>query len=362
MIPKRAIDEFLNRDLDDFYWLKSVPEEEIDEALADLDPPFVFHSKPFLHQKICFLIGQHVPEFLNFIDLGCGKTKLTLDLITYLLARGDITKVLVLVPNVMKIDDWVNEEIPKHSPLLKAVALIGTKLEKLELLRSDVHVYVINYDGFVSLVTSLEHVAGRKSRKRLINVVELRKYAKFFDALGLDETTFVKNHRTLIFKACKYIAPACKLRLGLTGVPFGRDLMDLWAQFYIIDQGTTLGRTLGIFRESFFDSKPGYWGGWEYKIKKNLKPKLFETIKSRSIRFSKNECQDLPPTVPIIRTATFPIVGDNLDYYQDAIDDIIQAKGDYTQLKSSFTNMRMITSGYVKLRADDDRSVYIDFK
>ena len=221
MISQRAKKEFLNRALETFDWIKDVNIQTLDKELNCLLPPSHFHTPPYKYQKACFLLGVSLPHFLYLLDLGLGKTKIVLDILKYRIGNGDCNKVLVLVPNKANIDGWLTE-IEKHRPDLKAVGLFGHRNERRKLILSDVDLYIINYAGIVALTTELGQVGGRTNRKRLINVHDLKELQEKFDAIVFDESSFLKNSRTLTYKICNILSNGCSVRYALTGTPFGR--------------------------------------------------------------------------------------------------------------------------------------------
>src|SRR5208282_3367617 len=98
MIAPSAIQAFLNREIDNHDWLKALLEKDIDAKLRQFSP--TFFTKPFLHQKVCFLLGIEYPKFTFHADMGVGKTMISLNIIKYLKETRRIKKALVLVPNV----------------------------------------------------------------------------------------------------------------------------------------------------------------------------------------------------------------------------------------------------------------------
>ena len=49
------------------------------------------------------------------------------------------------------------------------------------------------------------------------------------------------------------VRPKIKRIVGLTGTPSSNGLMDLWAEYRLLDMGERLGKFIGRFRESYFD-------------------------------------------------------------------------------------------------------------
>ena len=137
----------------------------------------------------------------------------------------------------------------------------------------------------------------------------------------------------------------------------------LWAQYFLIDDGATLGETLGLFRAAFFTEKDNFWGGpysKEYTFKDKLRPKLSALIQNRSITYSSDECIDLPKVIPVREVVAFPEEAEV--YYKKIVEQVIEAKGNLRAIKSAFLRMRQISSGFIGMRDEEDGSrVEIEF-
>ena len=349
MIKKAAIDEYKRSKQEDHDWIKKLSEEDLDEILAtEFDPIPQFHTRPFKHQKACFILGYFTPEFLFFLDLGTGKTKLVLDLLSYKKQCGEEFEALVCVPNIGNIGGW-EDEIWEHAPKLIHVPVMGTREQKEEILQGYADIFIINYPSLVSTVTKKVDVEehGRGSFKKLkIEKKLLRPLKKKFKVIIFDESTVIKNIHSLAYKACNQLARECDTVYSLTGYPFGRDPIDLWAQFNVVDKGETLGRTLGFFREVFMENVANYWTDYKYELKSPEKKKrLHHRLKNRSIYYNEKECGSLPKKVYIKKRVKFPT--DSHIYYAEILEQMRQYAGDMKKVKGCFVRMRQITSGYI---------------
>jgi SNF2 family DNA or RNA helicase len=73
-----------------------------------------------------------------------------------------------------------------------------------------------------------------------------------YDMVVLDELSSFKNHKSKRFKALMKVRPKVKRIVGLTGTPSSNGLMDLWAEFKVLDQGQRLGRFITQYRLAYF--------------------------------------------------------------------------------------------------------------
>ena len=354
MISKSAQRAFLGRKLNSFDWVKDCSEDELDKALDNLNPKPFFYTPPYKLQKACFLIGLECPEFLYFLDLGLGKTKLMLDLIRYRKLCGEKPRAIALVPNLANIEGWVME-VEQHAPDLFVTPLVGDSNERFEQLDEKGDLFIINYQGMNALVTDIVRGKDDDKGKWKINKKRLLDLSSEFNSIIFDESTEFKNHLALTYRVCRNFSTPYVMRISLTGTPFGRNPEDLWSQFYVVDRGLTLGPTLGLFREAFFTKKKSYWGGpysYDYTFDKKKEKKLHQVIKNRSIFYDESECPDLPEKVFIKRTVSFPI--DTFQYYKKVLEQIRAAGGNKRLLKNSYIQMRQLASGFLGYHDDDE--------
>ena len=179
-----------------------------------------------------FIIGHPASAILP--DCGCGKTIITLTAIEELLRdRFEIARVLVICP-IRVAQVWA-EEIQKWEHLrgLRYSIAVGTESQRRYALSQDADIYVINRDVVPWLVDNY-----REKWK--------------WDMLVVDELSSFKNHQAKRFKALLKVRPKVKRVVGLTGTPSSNGLMDLWAEYRLLDLGERLGRFIGNYRSTFF--------------------------------------------------------------------------------------------------------------
>lgn len=160
----------------------------------------------------------------------------------------------------------------------------------------------------------------------------------------------VKNSKSISFQVGKVLSKYIPYRYGLTGRPFGRVALDLWAQFYVIDGGATLGKNLEIFKQSFFKPKITpftiKWIPDDEKL-----DKFHKTLQNKAIYFP-----PVPLPEPIRTTIEVELSEEAKIYYRklkgsmiaDLKEDAWKAK-----IKNPFVKFRQICSGYL-LVSDKD--------
>jgi SNF2 family DNA or RNA helicase len=345
MLSSGVVKWFINRKLKNYDWLKKRTAAELQETIGKLLPPPRFVTKPMLHQLVCFIIAIYRKNFLFLLDLGTGKTKIILDALYYWLFSGEITHALVLVPNRINITGWM-DEVHKHQPSLKIILLPNNAELREARLAAPFDIAVCTYAGFQTMCGTV------KKHKREIDPEKLGEIARHFQCVVYDECHSLKNHRSINYKVAYLLQPLMKFRYGLTGTPFGRNVADLWAQFRVIDDGKTLGRTLTLFRQAFFESKVNYFGGWEYKLREDRTELLWETIKNRSILYDADDCGDLPPCIR--RRLRLPFPEETRMYYDRILKILKKNRKDRRVVENMFLRLRQISSGFLTLLPEHD--------
>lgn len=171
-----------------------------------------------------------------FLDMGLGKTVITLTAINELrYNRWAVQRALIVAPKKVAEGTWSKEAAKwDHLQHLRVSLVCGSQQKRLRALATPADVYVINRDNVQWLV-------------------EYFKNAWPFDMVVLDESSSFKNSQSKRFKALKLVRSRINRLVELTGTPSSNGLMDLWAQIYLLDGGERLGKTLGQYRERFFD-------------------------------------------------------------------------------------------------------------
>ena len=191
--------------------------------------------EPHDYQKYATDFILKHPVSAVFLEMGLGKSVLTLTAIFDLcLDSFLIRKVLVIAPLRVARDTWPSE-IKKwdHLSDLSYSVVVGSEKERLEALSKRASVYIVN-------------------RENVDWLINKSKIPFDFDMVVIDELSSFKSHQAKRFKSLLQVRPFVKRIVGLTGTPSSNGLMDLWAEFRILDKGERLGRYITRFRQSYF--------------------------------------------------------------------------------------------------------------
>jgi SNF2 family DNA or RNA helicase len=169
---------------------------------------------------------------------------------------------------------------------------------------------------------------------------------KLYNWIGIDESHKLANHQSLWFKLLRRLTEDADFVYATTGTLFGRDLEDIWPQFYLVDRGETFGENLGLFRASFFTAKQNPWGrGEKYEYDKRQDKELNRMLQHRSLRYDEDEVTDLPTRVS--RIEQFRMSPEQWEHYLRALEGMINCRGSIEEMEGQWCRMRMIISGYL---------------
>ena len=170
-----------------------------------------------------------------FLDCGLGKTVITLTAIHDLMRDTfDVRKVLVIAPLRVAKTVWP-AEIHKweHLKDLSCSVAVGTEQERIVALTAKADIYVINRENVEWLID--------------------RSNIPFdYDMVVIDELSSFKSHQTKRFRSLMKVRPKVQRIVGLTGTPSSNGLMDLWAEFRLLDMGERLGKFISHYRNVYF--------------------------------------------------------------------------------------------------------------
>lgn len=191
--------------------------------------------RPYEYQRAAIQWVLDHPRCGLFLDMGLGKSVITLTALQQLMDDGEVGRTLVVAPKKVAETTWTTEaEKWDHLKSMRVARVMGTEKQRDMALASKADVYVIGRDSFVWLVGKYGGVLP-------------------FDVLVIDELTSFKSSKSNRFKAMRMATPTVDRVIGLTGTPAPNGLIDLWAQMYCIDMGERLGKSVTRYREAYFD-------------------------------------------------------------------------------------------------------------
>lgn len=238
-----------------------------------------FKPHPYQEHAIKHIINNWHSAL--FLDMGLGKTAITLTAINYLMYEDfHIDKVLVIAPKRVAETTW-SAEINKweHLGHISLSLVLGSEKERIKALNKHADIYIINRENVPWLVNYYQNTPP-------------------FDMLVIDELSSFKSHKSLRFKALRRVAPTLKRIVGLTGTPAPNSLLDLWPQLYLLDSGKRLEKTITGYKDKYFT--PGRTNGqivFDYKLKKGSEKAIQQKIADICISMQTKDYLQLPKRI-----------------------------------------------------------------
>lgn len=215
------------------------------------------------------------------LDMGLGKTVISLTAIADLLFDSfEAHRILVVAPLRVARDTWP-AEIRKweHLQHLTFAVCVGTPKERRAALMSGADITIINRENLGWLIDS----SG---------------FDFDYDMVVIDELSSFKNHKSKRFQSLMKVRPIVKRIIGLTGTPSSNGLMDLWAEFKLLDFGERLGRFITHYRNSYFipDKRNGEII-YSYKPMPYAKDAIYQRISDITISMKSTDHLQMPELI-----------------------------------------------------------------
>lgn len=236
---------------------------------------------PHNYQKYAIEFILNHPVAAVLLDMGLGKTVIALTAIHSLLFDSfEVSKVLVVAPLRVARDTWPNEVKKwEHLKDLRVSVAVGdAKKRKIALMRK-ADIYVIN-------------------REMVKWLVEESGVPFDYDMVVIDELSSFKNPQSQRFKALMKVRSKVRRVVGLTGTPASNGLMDLFAEYKLLDMGQRLGRYITRYRLSYF--QPDKTNGaivYSYKPLPFAEEEIFKKIGDITISMKSGDFLQMPEKI-----------------------------------------------------------------
>ncbi len=225
-----------------------------------------------------FILDHPVAAIL--LQMGLGKSVITLTAMQELFRRGEIRKALVIAPLRVARDTWP-EEIRKwdHLKGMTYSVAVGSVEERKRALSLSVQITLINRENVPWLV---EHLGKRFD----------------YDMIVIDELSSFKSWQAKRFRALMKVRPMVTRIVGLTGTPCPNGYMDLFAEYRLLDLGERLGRFIGRYREAYFI--PDRWGNgqvFSWKLRPGAAEEIYRKISDITVSMKSVDHLKMPECV-----------------------------------------------------------------
>ena len=256
---------------------------------------YVFKTEPFNHQRRVFERSKSLRHYALFLEMGTGKTKVTVDSMSFLYENNEIDTVLIVAPKGV-YENWIKNEIPKHMPdrieslivkwqpnftkkFKEEMKQIATREERKE---RKLHLFVMNVEAL--------------STKKGLDVASYYLKQNPDNMVIIDESTTIKNRNAARTKSIIKLGELGKYKRILTGSPVTKSPLDLFSQCKFLDANMLGFDSFYAFRNRYAVVKRMAFGGKSfdhivgYRRMGELQAKIHDT----SSRILKEDCLDLP--------------------------------------------------------------------
>lgn len=247
--------------------------------------------RPHAYQQHCIDRIIEIKKIGLFLDMGLGKTVITLTAIRELMYnRFEVRRVLVIAPKKVAEGTWTKEKDKwEHTKILRVSPVLGSQAKRIRALNTPADMYIIN-------------------RENVSWLVDYYRNSWPFDMVVIDESSSFKSHKAKRFKSLASIGSHIVRLVELTGTPSPNGLNDLWSQVFLLDGGERLGKRYTQFRERYFD--PGDRGNnivYNYKAKPGSEDSILAKISDICVSMKAEDYLQLPDIiyhqVPVILDA-----------------------------------------------------------
>ena len=234
------------------------------------------YQKKAVHFQCCH------PASMLWLDMGLGKTVITLTSIAHLINAGYLRGVIIVAPiRVIRLV-WRQEALKwQHTKHLEFSMVTGTKDQRTRALLRPAQVYLINYENLGWLAETLQTYFVSKKRPMP------------FNGIVWDEISKMKNSSTQRVKSFRKIAEHFNWATGLTGTPASNGYKDLHGQYLVVDRGERLGTSKTAFRTRFY-KKVGPYKEVPYEDTEDTIKKLIGDI---TLEMSAEDYNPLPDLI-----------------------------------------------------------------
>lgn len=303
-------------------------------SVADYTWPAFQGRKPFEHQKKTVLFELANPRCLILNDMGTGKTLAALWGADILLTANKIRRILIISPLSTMGAVWYNE-VMLNIPHRKAVIAHGSPTKRQAALRDPTaHFVIINHDG----IKSAEDEIIRQG----------------FDLIIIDELTAYKanSERT---KCMERIAKRVRAVWGMTGDLTPNSPVEAYYPCRIVvPHSKWLPKYYGQFRDACMTQiNEMIW------VPKPEAPQIVSMVAQPSIRFTRDQCLDLPDTT--YQQLSTELSSTQKEYYKKMAEEaIIQSdSGSVTAQSAAIMLNKLLQISAGAVRNDDGQTIKI---
>lgn len=299
--------------------------------------------EPHNYQTFAINYIEEHPISAVLLDMGLGKTSITLTALNNLLFDSfKAHRILVIAPLRVARYTWP-AEVDKwdHLQGLICSVAVGTEAERRSALLKPADIYIIN-------------------RENVQWLIEDSKLHFNYDTVVVDELSSFKNYQAKRFRAMMKVRPTVKRIIGLTGTPSANGLMDLWAEFRLLDMGARLGRFISHYRLEYF--QPDKRNGqviFSYKPLLGAEQRIYDKISDITISMKSTDLLKMPELIS--REYTVQLSDNEENRYDELKQDLVLQlpNGDITAANAAALTGKLCQMANGAIYTDDGNTITI---
>jgi len=254
---------------------------------------YPYKTKPYEHQRNALNESAEKNNWAYFMEMGTGKTKVTIDNIAFLYLQRKITSVLIIAPKSV-YTNW-ESEIETHMPEVLKHNIFKWNIDKPKDFHKmneskDLKIFLINVEA-LSTKRGFEACADYLKKNKL-------------NFVTLDESTTIKNRSAKRTKNILGLGKLSHIKRILTGSPITKSPLDLFTQCAFLSPELLGFNSYLAFRNRYAEMTDIPVGSGRFisvpKYYKKLE-ELEEKMKTFATRIRKDQCLDLKPKVRLKR-------------------------------------------------------------
>ena len=256
---------------------------------------YEYKTQPFRHQERVFNRSKSLRHYAFFLEMGTGKSKVTVDTMSYLYESGKIDTVLIVAPKGV-YENWIKNEIPKHMPDRIEPLVVKWQPNFTKTFKEQMHQVATRSrrkdEKLHVFVMNVEALSTRKG----IEVGTYYLSQNPDNLIIVDESTTIKNKDAERTKSIIKLGELGKYKRILTGSPVTKSPLDLFSQCKFLDPNILGFDSYYAFRNRYALMKRMSFGGKSFDqiIGYRRIEELQAKIHDYSTRILKEDCLDLP--------------------------------------------------------------------
>ena len=251
------------------------------------------------YQRECYTHMMHHNDSMLWLQMGMGKTPITLTVIVDRMRAGQVQKTLIFGPLRVIQAVWARESKKwSHTNHLRFSVVHGNKERRTRALFADADIFLCNYENMNWLAETLDHYYISQDKPLPFQMVVYDEVSKLKNSTtkrmgGGTRDRTDKRGETIKIKITGWrkMVNEFQYRTGLTGTPASNGYLDLHGQYLAVDGGKRLGEYVTHYKDSYFASD---YNGWKYTPTKQGKEWIEYHISDITKKMDAADYLDMP--------------------------------------------------------------------